>query len=334
METPFEILLPGEIEFLQSKDLPENYDHKIPFAIPHLSTSQPGNFLAQRVNGNDYWIELLTYTVKSSCAIDIVLSHPCIAFVFFLKGNIFLELAKENQKIFFLPGTFTCYYAPAGKINILIPPGKYTILVLVPPSYHLKSMSAEHAVLQDLMVRLLRNDATAYKLDTFKFPHAVMRIIKSMERCNEKGAALDLALRSYILKFLSFYNQQLKEKESLLHYQTNEQLAIAVKEHIMHNLSNMYLGRIKELSHQFNITSKTLRIEFRKLFGKTVPEFIREQRLRLAHDLLTNSNMQVQEVATEAGYDFLSHFNREFKRNFGYAPGTLKKKRNNDDHAL
>ncbi len=333
MKTPFQILLPKEIEFLQKDKLPENCDHKIPFATPFLNTSQLGDFLSQRVNGNDYWIELLTWHIKTTCTIDLSFPDPCIPFVLFLKGNLLLEFTNPNKKVNILSGTFSCYYTPAGDLNIQIPPGEFTILILVPPSHYLQSMAAEHTVLQELLNRLATNDATADKLDTFRFPNAVMRIIKSMERCNKKGAALDLVLRSYILKFLSFYNQQLKEKEVHTGFQTNEQIAVAVKEHIMDNLGNMYLGRVKELSNQFNITSKSLRIEFRKLFGKTVPEFIREERLHLAHRLLLNTNKQVQEVATETGYDFLSHFNREFKKKFGYAPGTLKRKRNNDNQS-
>ncbi|MEO6733994.1 MAG: AraC family transcriptional regulator [Ferruginibacter sp.] len=325
MKTPFKILFPRAVEFLQKDTLPENCDHKIPFAIPYQSTSDLGDFITQRVNGNDYWMELLTCSVSTNCTIDLSFPDPCIAFAFFLKGSILLGSHHNNQKIFLSSGSFNCYYAPAGDRNFIIPPGEYVILILVPPPNYLLGMAEEHLILQDLLNRLSRKDTNADRLDTFKFPHAVIRIIKSMERCNKKGAALDLVLRSYILKFLSFYNQQLKEKEIHKGFQTNEHIAIAVKEHIMNNISSMHLGRVKELSHQFNITSRSLRREFRKLFGQTVPEFIRAQRLDLAHRLLVNSSKQVQEVAAETGYDFLSHFNREFKRKFGYAPGTLKK---------
>lgn len=333
MKTPFQILLPKGIDFLQNDKLPENCDHKIPFATPSLSASEPGDFLSQRVNGNDYWIELLSWRVKTSCPIGLSFHDPCVPFALFLKGHLHLEFTNTDKIANILSGTFACYYAPAGEVNFTVPPGEYTILILVPPSYYLQSMAAEHPVLQELLNRLSANDAIADKSETFRFPNAVMRIIKSMERCNKKGAALDLVLRSYILKFLSFYNQQLKEKEVHTHFQTNEQIAIAVRQHIMDNLGNIYLGRVKELSNQFHITPKSLRTEFRKLFGLTVPELIREQRLHLAHHLLTITNKQVQEVATETGYDFLSHFNREFKKKFGYTPGTLKKKRSNDDQS-
>ncbi len=333
METPLYIILSPEYQLGLKTDhgLPENYLYKIPFASPLLLSDTNGNYLSQSFNGVDYWLELLSFSLHTNGSIYLHLPTSVMGFIFLLQGNLG-EQWMGNRMVNALKGTYAAFYIPAGKYPLTLFKGEYNLLYLIPPSDYFKSMALEHPSVQQLLNHITYNDLNGFMTDQFYFPLAVLRIIKSMERCTKKGAALDLVLRSYILKLLSFYNQQLKEKTLNRPFHTNEEIAFAVKEHIMANLSNINLGRLKELTQHFPITSKTLTREFRKSFGKTVPEFIREERLKLAHQLLLQPNKQVQEVAIETGYDYLSHFSREFKKKFGYSPGALAKKKNNDSN--
>jgi AraC-like DNA-binding protein len=59
---------------------------------------------------------------------------------------------------------------------------------------------------------------------------------------------------------------------------------------------------------------------FRQCFGESVYEFVRRRRLELANELLTQSDMQIQQIAAAVGYRHHSTFSTAFSRHFGVAP--------------
>ena len=71
--------------------------------------------------------------------------------------------------------------------------------------------------------------------------------------------------------------------------------------------------------------------------GKTFSELILEQRLNCAMRLLTDSgrdHQRIADIAYEAGFTDLSHFNRTFRRRFGDSPSSARAARRSDivDH--
>ncbi|MDB5277296.1 MAG: Helix-turn-helix, AraC protein [Ferruginibacter sp.] len=326
MEKPLHIILQhGDQAGRQQKtQVAGNYLYRIPFASAAAWEGAAGSLLSQAFNGPDYWIELLSFLLYDSDAVFLQVPAAAAGFVFLLQGNPG-EQWLAGKKMNVVKGTYAVFYLPPGKYPLALPAGEYHLLCLLPPPGYLNSMALEHPDVHAVLHLLATNALNGFLSEPFYFPKAVLRIIKSMERCTKQGAALDLVLRSYILKLLSFYNQQLKDRALHPLFQTHEQTAFAVRDYILANTGTGSPGRLKEITRLFPITAKTLTREFKKLFGKTVPEFIRDERLDLAHRLLSLQNKQVQEVALAAGYDYFSHFSREFKKKFGYPPGAVLK---------
>lgn len=59
--------------------------------------------------------------------------------------------------------------------------------------------------------------------------------------------------------------------------------------------------------------------------GTTFSALLREKRMEFARNRLTSSRCKIEEVVAESGYSELSAFYRAFKRQFGYAPGALRR---------
>lgn len=68
-----------------------------------------------------------------------------------------------------------------------------------------------------------------------------------------------------------------------------------------------------------------LKRTFKQYYGKTVYEFIREQRLEKAFSLLERGGCNVSESAFAVGYTNVSHFSKAFQQKFGIAPRILIK---------
>lgn len=67
-----------------------------------------------------------------------------------------------------------------------------------------------------------------------------------------------------------------------------------------------------------------LKIGFRYLFNITPYEYYRRLKLKEAKRLLLEGKESITSVAYMTGYDHLSSFSREFKKEFGYTPGYFK----------
>ena len=82
---------------------------------------------------------------------------------------------------------------------------------------------------------------------------------------------------------------------------------------------------VENLSKNIGINRKKLTYGFKHMFRQTVSEFIFEQKMLAAQDLLTQNDLSIDQVATAVGYDHAGNFSTAFKRYFGVPPRNSKK---------
>lgn len=80
-----------------------------------------------------------------------------------------------------------------------------------------------------------------------------------------------------------------------------------------------------ELSRLLHMNDCKLKRGFKTCYGKTVYEFVREQRLETAYSLLERRGCNVSEAAFSVGYTNVSHFSEAFQKQFGILPSTLRR---------
>ncbi|MDR0709180.1 MAG: AraC family transcriptional regulator [Spirochaetaceae bacterium] len=78
-----------------------------------------------------------------------------------------------------------------------------------------------------------------------------------------------------------------------------------------------------ELSRLVHMNDCKLKRVFKIYFGKTVYEYIREQRLEKAFSLLETGRCNVGQSAFAVGYTNIRHFSEAFREKFGISPKTL-----------
>lgn len=82
---------------------------------------------------------------------------------------------------------------------------------------------------------------------------------------------------------------------------------------------------IEELAKLAGLNRQKLKQGFRRMFGKTINEFLRHERLRIGRQMLSNSNPIIKEVAAKVGYENASYFARRFKEKYGIYPSEYMK---------
>jgi AraC-like DNA-binding protein len=91
-------------------------------------------------------------------------------------------------------------------------------------------------------------------------------------------------------------------------------------------LNKTYLENhtISDLAQYFGTNTNKLMNVFRKVFGKSIFEYISEQRMEHAFRLLRDDGLLVTEVSRNVGYKNPNHFSTAFKKKFGINPSVFR----------
>ena len=77
---------------------------------------------------------------------------------------------------------------------------------------------------------------------------------------------------------------------------------------------------VTEVAKRLNVSVRTLQRAYQATYGIGVSQFLRNRRLKRAHDLLQKGDMSVQSVAHENGFQHLPRFSQQYRQLFGVNP--------------
>ncbi len=77
---------------------------------------------------------------------------------------------------------------------------------------------------------------------------------------------------------------------------------------------------ISDLAYRACMSRSKLSNLFKQIYGSTIIEYLHNQRLQRAKEMLTHSNLKISAIAEEVGYKLHSSFSEIFKQHTGYTP--------------
>ena len=77
---------------------------------------------------------------------------------------------------------------------------------------------------------------------------------------------------------------------------------------------------LKKIALNFGISESKLKTTFKKIFSRTIFEYIRDLRFKYAEKLIKDNELSILEIAYEVGYSNPSHFSQAFKDRYGVLP--------------
>ncbi len=84
---------------------------------------------------------------------------------------------------------------------------------------------------------------------------------------------------------------------------------------------------LKSLALQANMGESNFKRKFKRITGYAPYQYFMKIRLEKARELLQNTDRSVSEIGYMSGYTNLSHFSRQFKKEFGILPSEFIKKK-------
>lgn len=130
-------------------------------------------------------------------------------------------------------------------------------------------------------------------------------------------------------------------KQNLESYHTREKLAcilnfilLEIMDNIKIKSSNEYITNaldyinnniyskitLNDIHKGLHISKEYLSQLFKKEMGKTVTDYINEQKMILAKELILSQTMSLTSIATHIGFDDYNYFSRLFKKYYGITP--------------
>lgn len=80
-----------------------------------------------------------------------------------------------------------------------------------------------------------------------------------------------------------------------------------------------------EIAKSLSMSESKLTRLFRSVYGISLHQYVKNQRLEKAASLILQSGMNVSEAALKCGYNNMSHFSKEFQKKFGTVPSKLSR---------
>ncbi len=82
---------------------------------------------------------------------------------------------------------------------------------------------------------------------------------------------------------------------------------------------------VNELAEKANYSLSGFQKRFRKVFGVSAYNWMKEEKLKVIFHEINNTNNTFKEISSKFGFSSPSHFNDFCKTNFGHTPGVLRK---------
>ncbi|WP_099467213.1 response regulator transcription factor [Konateibacter massiliensis] len=96
----------------------------------------------------------------------------------------------------------------------------------------------------------------------------------------------------------------------------------AAKRYILEHIQETIY--VEDIANVVFLNSQYLMRIFKKETGLSILEFITEERVRLAKELLVNTDFPINKVADSVGFNHYSYFTKIFKRSTGVAPAVYR----------
>src|SRR5688572_8367621 len=155
---------------------------------------------------------------------------------------------------------------------------------------------------------------------------AQQQALKNILNCPLEGKLGYMMIETSIIQILLVHLHALFYKEEAFKQPVASRRDVEIIQELKEYLTETFLEDhcLPTLARQFGTNTNKLMSLFKKVFGRSIFEFIGELRMDHAMELLRDHGLLVTEVARTVGYKNPNHFSCAFKRKYGISPSDLK----------
>ena len=104
---------------------------------------------------------------------------------------------------------------------------------------------------------------------------------------------------------------------------SRQTLGYLIKQYVRKNLKKKIT--LSDISQRLHCSTVTLTENFRREFDMTIMQYVQEERMKLARELLSNTSLSITDIADRCGFPDVEYFSRCFKKKEGVSPSEWRK---------
>ncbi|WP_018756389.1 helix-turn-helix domain-containing protein [Paenibacillus terrigena] len=153
------------------------------------------------------------------------------------------------------------------------------------------------------------------------------------------GSIQQLHIQAFILELIERFSQKIQAQLSASvgesaarptsYTPTSSETAIAREMEYILRMEQPYKGTIGDIASELGLSRSQCSKIFTKVYGQSPRQYISRLILNKAKHLLVNSNLSIEQIAEELGFESTSQFSRQFRRWTGTAPSHFRPRLHN-----
>lgn len=231
-----------------------------------------------------------------------------------INGN---KLVLKEGELLFLGQNANQEILPAGindiAVNFIVLPEFFDVSLVM--------LKDEETPLRAFIINSLKSNNSNSSYMHFKVADVlpIQNLVENLIWTLIKGTSNKRKINSFTMGLI--FLQLMDYTDRLVLYDKEEQTILKVLKYADENYRD---GSLTELASSLHYDFSWLSREIKRKTGKTYTEIVQEKRLSQASFLLTNTDMNISDIANQVGYDNISYFHKLFKKRFNMSPYKYK----------
>ena len=245
-----------------------------------------------------------------------------IQFHFCISGSITFNYNKGAYNLRLDEGKFLTLYNPEKHLTIdaSVAKNSKVISILIPIVEFHKLFSSSSSDIPFFENKSLNQKHYSENL----ISNSILIVLNQIIKNDMDNSTRSLLYKAKIYELFSLIFKKTKEIDldqcPFLKNDENLKKIAKAKDVILKDIKNP--PSLIELSKTIDLSLKNLKKGFKEIYGKPVYKYLFDFKMERAKQLLSNGNLNVNEVSYDLGYSSSSHFIAAFKKKYGITPRT------------
>ena len=245
-----------------------------------------------------------------------------IQFHFCISGSITFNYNNGAYNLKLEEGKFLTLYNPEKHLTIdaSVAKNSKVISVLIPIIEFHKLFSSSSSDIPFFENKSLNQKHYSENL----ISNSILIVLNQIIKNDMDNSTRSLLYKAKIYELFSLIFKKTKEIDldqcPFLNNDENLKKIAKAKDVILKDIKNP--PSLIELSKTIDLSLKNLKKGFKEIYGKPVYKYLFDFKMERAKQLLSNGNLNVNEVSYDLGYSSSSHFIAAFKKKYGITPRT------------
>jgi AraC-like DNA-binding protein len=312
-----------KLSFNLSNGLPKDYRGIIlPGSIALTASGEPGTLILQEIRDESFHIQLSIFYFLRKFRLVFAANHSMLQVPFALK-NKFLFRGNKISSLQIHQHEHALLHIPGIKLEGWFEKEKeYQLLDIHYPGETIEELTPSYPQLHGFFTKVKQLRPFVFTRPSGtpeKAREIVQQILSSPYEKNLQPYYFDKKIKEWL--FLIFFRDFSGPSENMGLTREETKKIRDLEKMLAENL-NQYFP-LAELARKVQMNENKLEDAFKELFGKTVFGYHRDARLEEARRLIQEENLKVKEVYARVGYSSITGFITQFKKVFGYTPGSI-----------